>query len=283
MPSQSTRREADTSSPASTTSTTTDERFEQARGNGAAAADLSTSPENGLDGALGMAAGTPAKLHVYVDLEAQEISMWNPREAKKNLERGAVGHTWIALEYPDVSQIPDTVHPKHAGYLRQGGKYADSMGFWPGDEGYSTNPLNSYVSGRVKQPDTSHQGREKASQSYDLTHEEVGKVIDYAESKRGAKYSVYGYNCTSFAKESVEAAGKSAPSMSTLGIAMPNAAYEGIKKQQANGTEGTMVDDLDGLDFDALYEERYGNTAGQNPDADPTTQQREDAGHVKRT
>ncbi|MCO4745219.1 MAG: hypothetical protein KC912_10565 [Proteobacteria bacterium] len=287
MPSKSRRTESDTST-APTTSTNAGPNLDQPRGNAAEASSLGTSTDGpGLDGALGMAAaedkGPKAKLHVYVDLEAREISMWSPKEAKKTLEKGAVGHTWIALEYPDVSQIPTDMHAKHAPYLKGGGKYADSMGFWPGDEGYSSNPLDSYVSGRVKQPDDSHQGREKASVSYDLTHDEVGSVIEYAESKRGAQYSVFGYNCTSFAQESVKAAGKSAPSMTTLGIAMPNAAYEGIKKAQKKGTEGTMVDDLEGTDFDALYEERYGETAGQNPNADQTVEQREKSGNVKRT
>lgn len=284
MPSKSRRNQDSAVASGASTSAPTEAGIEQARGNAAEAGSVDGAAA-GLDGALGMAeaAGPTAKLHVYVDLEARELSMWSPRAAKETLDRGAVGHTWIALEYPDVSQVPKDVNPKHAGYLKAGGKYADSMGFWPGDEGYSSNPFDSYVSGRVKQPDTSHQGREKASQSYDITNDEVGSVIEYAESKRSAKYSVFGYNCTSFAEEAIGAAGKSAPSMSTLGIAMPNAAYEGIKAKQKKGVEGTMVDDLEGQDFDALYEERYGQTAGENPGADPTTEQREQSGNVTRT
>ena len=93
----------------------------------------------------------------------------------------------------------------------------------------------------MRHPDTAHEGAEKASQTWSLTQAEVDSVIRYAESKRGAKYSVFFFNCTHFGVQAVAAAGKSAPSATMAGIAMPNALYEGIKARQKKGEGETMT------------------------------------------
>lgn len=185
--------------------------------------------------------GKIAKLHLYVDVDVKSLGL-------KDLQEGNVGHTWIALEYNDPTAVPDTVHASHKDLLRAGGKYSDPMGFWPDTQNgvyYSTNLFKSYVQGWMRHPDRAHEGAEKAVQTWDLTQAEVDAVIAYAESKRGAKYSVYFFNCTTFGKEAVAAAGKSAPSMSTAGICFPNAAYDGIKQRHEKGIGNTEMTDLD--------------------------------------
>lgn len=183
-----------------------------------------------------------AKLHLYADIEAPSMGI-------AELKNGRVGHTWIALEYIDPASVPDSVPAEHKALLEGGGKYADPMGFWPNiwdGVGYSPNPFNSYVAGKMLHPDREHEGAEKASQSWLLTQAEVDSVIRYAESKKGAKYSVFFFNCTHFGVEAVKAAGKSAPSATMAGIAMPNALYEGIKARQKKGEGDTMTKDFDG-------------------------------------
>jgi len=183
-----------------------------------------------------------AKLHLYADIEAKSMGI-------KELKSGMVGHTWIALEYIDPATVPDSVGAGHKALLQNGGKYADPMGFWPDTENgvyYSSNPFSSYVQGKMRNPDRAHEGAEKASQTWTLNQHEADQVIAYAESKRGAQYSVYFYNCTHFGVGAVKAAGKSAPAATMAGIAMPNALYDGIKDRQKKGEGDTMTKDFDG-------------------------------------
>jgi Domain of unknown function (DUF4157) len=199
------------------------------------------------------AAATPAKLHLFVDIDVKNLGF-------SDLAAGDVGHTWVALEYTDPAMVPATIHAAHKPQLLTPGKYADPMGFWPdASVGYSVNPLKSWVKGWMRHPDRAHQGAEKATETWDLNQAEVDNVISYAESKRTAQYSVYFYNCTSFAKGAVEASGKSAPGMSSWGFCMPNGAYDGIKKRQAKGVGTTSV-----TDFDTKKE-----TVVSGPDATP--------------
>ena len=206
---------------------------------------------------------TPARLHIHADIDTADFGL-------DALMNGNVGHAWISLEWKNPNLIPGTIPENHKNYLSKGGKFADPMGFWPrmfdtfnqdlqqwsnlprpGQEpegytgptraSYSTNILKSYVPGQMVHPDTLHQSKVKASQTYDLTEKEAINVINYAESKRQAQYSVYFYNCTTFAKQAVKAAGKNPPSMSKGGICYPNALYDGIKKNQENKIGHTTV------------------------------------------
>ncbi|MEO1378368.1 MAG: DUF4157 domain-containing protein, partial [Cyanobacteria bacterium J06635_10] len=196
----------------------------------------------------------PARLHIHADIDTDDFGL-------DSLKAAEVGHAWISLEWKEPATIPKTIPSNHKKFLSRGGMFADPMGFWPrmfgaydssieewsslprpGQEppgytgptrvSYSTNIFSSYVPGQMLHPDNMHKDTVKATQSYDLTESEVQSVINYAESKRGADYSVYFYNCTTFVKEAVQAAGKNPPSMSTAGICYPNALYESIKKNQ---------------------------------------------------
>jgi hypothetical protein len=223
-------------------------------GGGAGSAWAAEPAGAGAEGASGAApAETPAvdpktakvaRLYFLVDVDVKDLGL-------EDLRQGNVGHTWISLEYIDPHAVPDSVHANHRGLLQNAGRYADPMGFWPDTQNnvyYSTNLFKSYVQGWMRHPDRAHEGAEKAVQVWELTQEEVEQVIAYAESKRGAQYSVYFFNCTTFAKEATEAAGKSPPSSSKLGICFPNAAYDGIVKRQAREQGHTMVTDLDTSD-----------------------------------
>ncbi len=198
----------------------------------------------GADPVAAAAAGPDAKiakLHLFVDVDVKELGI-------KDLTSGRVGHTWISIEYNDVTKVPDSVEASHKALLKNGGRYADPMGFWPDTQNgvyYNPNPFNSWVDGWMRHPDRAHEGSEKAVQTWAITQAEVDAVIAYAESKRGAKYSVYFFNCTTFGAEAVKAAGKSPPANSTAGICFPNAAYDGIKANQAKGRGNTEVQDLD--------------------------------------
>lgn len=185
-----------------------------------------------------------AQLHLMADIDVEKLGY-------EDLKQGAVGHTWISVQWNDPTQVPDDIHASHKNYLKKPGKHADTMGFWPdiagyhGEPiGYSTNPFKSYVQGHMRQPDDAHKNKEKATRTYDLKRSEVDNVIKYAEGKRGSKYSVYFYNCSTFAQQAVKAAGKSAPSMSKGGICFPNAVYDGIKADQKAGRGNTTVKDM---------------------------------------
>jgi|GEM_PF-2952169 len=181
----------------------------------------------------------PARLHLHIDVDTKNFGL-------DDLAGGNVGHAWVALEWKDTDAVPRDLPQPHGSLLRNPGKFADPMGFWPDKanvwaranegrvgegEGYSANPFASYVPGHVRNPDRSHEGKEKATQSWDVTEQQARRVIDYAFSKTGSKYSVYWYNCTTFSKEAIAAAGQSPPSMATGGICFPNAAYDGLKKR----------------------------------------------------
>lgn len=223
---------------------------------------LKNGDQGGAIQQTGSASAKVAKLHIHADIDATEMGL-------SELLNGQVGHAWVSLEWNDPTAIPATVstkHPQHAHYLqsRAGqGMFADPFGFWPYmfsayDEAldqwagapdrvsYSPNPFDSYVKGQMVHPDQLHQGSVKATQSYDLTEAEAIKVMDYSASKVGADYSVYYYNCTTFAKEAVEAAGKSAPSSGYMGVCYPNRLYDSIKARHAAKKGTTTMHDAPG-------------------------------------
>ena len=217
-------------------------------------------PGQGINMAADKSAGNEkvARLHIHSDIDVEKMGVGA-------LMRGAVGHSWVSLEWKDQTAIPASVktqYPKHAQYLQsRSGVFSDPFGFWPYmfsdyDEaldqwesapdrvGYSSNPFDSYVKGQVVHPDTLHQKSVRATQSYDITESEALKVMAYEQSKQGSDYSVFYYNCTTFAKEAVEAAGKTSPRAGTLGVCYPNKLYNSIKKNQKKGRGNTTLYDV---------------------------------------
>jgi hypothetical protein len=187
-----------------------------------------------------------ARLHIFADVDVAVLGF-------SDLKGGNVGHSWVSLQYLDPTAVPPSVPGAHRSLLSaRSDPFADPMGFWPdvftvpGQGGYSTDPRNSYVPGHLLHPDREHEGREKAVRTYTIDQPQVDAVVAFAESKRGAQYSVYFYNCTTFARDAVTAAGQSAPSASTfLDICYPNRLYDGIKANQEAGVGTTEVKDLE--------------------------------------
>ncbi len=194
------------------------------------------------------AAEKPARVHLLADLDVADLN-------KEALEAGDVGHTWVALQWKDPTAVPDTIAANHKSYLQGAAKgypLADQFGFWP-KNGYETEMYNkdeglkrSYVAGEMRHPDDTHEGDQKAQQSWDISEKQAQDVIKYAESKRGAKYSVFFYNCTTFGVEAIKAAGLSAPSGGYMGICYPNKLYDSIKARHQAGEGDTMVTEMDG-------------------------------------
>lgn len=145
-------------------------------------------------------------------------------------------------EYPDMThdEIMDEVTQK----LTEDTDMAETWGGFhiESDDavGYSSNPFKSYVAGQVLHPDYMHNA--KAIQTYDVTIGEVNRVLEYAESKQTADYSVFYYNCTTFAQEAVQAAGKPAPKAGHLGVCYPDKLYKSIKKNYEKGKGHTFLE-----------------------------------------
>jgi hypothetical protein len=145
-------------------------------------------------------------------------------------------------DYPDITidEIRDAVTEQIESDVdiatKWGGFHIDSEHA----VGYSSNPFESYVPGQVVHPDYMHSA--KAKQTYDVTIGEVTKVLDYAESKQNAQYSVFFYNCTTFAKEAVQAAGKPAPKAGTAKVFYPDKLYKSIKSNYEKGKGHTFLE-----------------------------------------
>ena len=200
-----------------------------------------------------------AKLMIHSDTETVDRSKLSLPE----LMAARVGHSWCSLEYNDPTQVPDTVAEPTKSLIEMG---YESFGFWPlinrtGDNtypeqaqervdmgitpgsgtsndvshrGFSKNPFNAWVPGCVEEPDMSH--APKATKAYDLNQEEVNKVLGYMNSKRNAAYSLYKFNCTTFAVDAVKAAGKNAPGGDNfMGVCLPNALYSDLYDMQQDG------------------------------------------------
>lgn len=218
----------------------------------------------------GSDADKPARIHIHADIETEKMNL----DALKNAQ---VGHAWVSLEWKKPHDVPTKIwneHPDHAKWLssRAGkGKFADPFGFWPymfsefqeeslstGEEGegewqgaddrvsYKKNPFKSYVKGQMVHPDNLHESSVRATQSFDVTEKQAIAAMNYAESKRNARYSVYWYNCTTFAAGAIKAAGKTPPGNSTAGIAIPNTLYNSIAANQKKKIGDTVVKDKDG-------------------------------------
>jgi hypothetical protein len=111
----------------------------------------------------------------------------------------SVGHTWIRL----------------TAYASNKVKQHYSYGFWPrkiGDEG--GYQMNKYVPGQVRHPDIVHED-DAIKRYYDktVTGEQFQNALSLAQERylSPPAYHVLDYNCTKFAREIVQAAGRSYP------------------------------------------------------------------------
>jgi hypothetical protein len=223
-----------------------------------------------------------AKLDLCADTESADRTKLTFQE----LQEARVGHAWLKLSYLDPSRVPDQMGAPTHDLLKgggtafgfwplvfrpaffdpelaaQGGPRAQARqqrteqrleaGETPGagasnnpaDRGFKTNPFNSYVPGRVEEPDDEHEA--KGQLSYTLTQKQVDALMGYVDSKRGAQYSLYFYNCTTFAVEAARAAGQPAPSGGLFaGICLPNALYSDILAEQLGGNPNATTTELE--------------------------------------
>jgi hypothetical protein len=204
----------------------------------------------------------------------------------QDLQAARVGHAFVSLQYLDPSKVPSTVGQPTETLLKGGKtsfgfwpliyrpeafdpelareqgpaaqrnqrNVAERMeqGQTPGagatnnpaNRGFKKNPFNSYVPGRVEEPDDAHAAKGKIS--YTLTQAQVDSLMGYVNSKRGAQYSLYFYNCTTFAVEATAAAGQSPPSGDLFaGICLPNQLYKGILAAELGGNPDAVTTPLD--------------------------------------
>ena len=205
--------------------------------------------------------GIVATFNVHVDLDAQGLSLIN------QIETADVGHTWISIKWNDPTNVPEDIPTRHKEFLRGG---INSMGFWPkmwkdnrdwsdpevaehrGDEAeyYSTDPMNNYVAGHMLHPDREH--TPMATYSYDIKRAQADSIMEFANSKIDAKYSLLYYNCTNFAKEATQVAGLKPPSFgisgTKTGICYPDAIYKSIiarNKKDRNAKTINIESELD--------------------------------------
>lgn len=220
--------------------------------------------------------GAPNEIVARLELQADTESVDRTKLTLAELRSARVGHAWITLTYKDPTKIPATVGSPTEALLKRGGT---SLGFWPlihraaqwdprsaqyarlkermqagftpgagaspnpDHTGFSKNPFNSYVPGRVEEPDTAH--KPKATKGYDLTQAQVDSLMTYVNSKRGASYSLYFFNCTTFAVEAAAAAGQSAPGGAMMGICLPNALYRDILAMKLGGDPEATTKNLE--------------------------------------
>jgi hypothetical protein len=152
--------------------------------------------------------GTPTswKMTLAADRESKGIG---------RLISGNVGHSWIKL-YDDVGT-------KH------------SYGFWP-ETGFNSKKPWEPVEGCVHHPDIAHEppdATEYISIDYPLKQKGYTNALSYANSicQSKPKYSLFNFNCTTFAINAAKAAGVSPPSSTSLAIHNPNALAKGIEEK----------------------------------------------------
>ncbi len=120
------------------------------------------------------------------------------------------------------------------------GEYADTYGGYAGP--ISVGP------GEVKHPDTAHEDdATKAYKHYPVKEKEFDKALDTAVERYNSPppYVLTGYNCTAFAREIVQAAGKSYPGKGLLpGMAYtPGNLYWAIMKEWTKGKKNVATQD----------------------------------------
>lgn len=246
-------------------------RLAASRGTSGSGDGGATAPATDGGGPAARPTGAVAKLGLHADTETADRTKLTIAE----LRNAQVGHSWISLRYLDPKAVPEGVSSPTKRLLQHGGT---SLGFWPlihrasqwpggkpnmgiaerlerGEtpgagasadprhRGFKQNPFDSWVPGRVEEPDNAH--APKGTQTYDLDQTQVDSLLRYVDSKRDAQYSLYRYNCTTFAVDAVSASGHSAPAASTMGICLPNALYRDILEAKYDGDGGATTTPLE--------------------------------------
>ncbi len=189
-----------------------------------AATDCAAPATCALPDVAGAGAPSSWKLTIAVDREQEGLG---------RLLTGNVGHTWVKMQ-DDV-----------------GTRY--SYGFWPQTGFDRSKPFNT-VAGCVHHPDTAHDppnATDYIAKEYTLTEPNYDRALGHAHSVCAARpgYNLFTYNCTTFAIDVAKAAGVTPPSSTTLAVHNPNALYEGVAKDRAEGhpKTGALLGGLAGI------------------------------------
>ena len=151
----------------------------------------------------------------------------------KELKEQRLGHSFLTVDLLPGMSAPKTADETSKSILEQNS--STQLGFYPASD-VAVNPVNSYIPGTVVEPD--NQFPAKGWESYTLTVKQLEAFYGFVASHRSAPYSVYLFNCTTFALKAVKAAGHSPPTGSDFNpVAMPNHVYAAIAADRDNGSK----------------------------------------------
>jgi hypothetical protein len=91
---------------------------------------------------------------------------------------------------------------------------ATSFGFWP-TANPKMNPVDSYVPGQVQEPDPDETAA-TGWMTYPLTEPQAKGLFAYKDAHKRADYSIFYFNCTTFAERAIAAAGQAVPDSGAL-------------------------------------------------------------------
>jgi hypothetical protein len=200
---------------------------------------------------------TVARLHLNVAVQPPDPRLLPSDRTQLTLrtiraagEGVSPGHSWLSLEYHDPSAVPDEVPEPSRDLLRSGGT---SISFGPYVWPVPLNPFNSYVDGGVAEP-TDWRGAQ-AVRSYELTQPQVNQFLNYVNAHRRAQFSLYFFNCGTFAEEAVKASGHVSPrgSETSWTPAAPQEMYRSILALKEKGESGAETTPLRPGEIESLH------------------------------
>lgn len=167
--------------------------------------------------------------------------------------------------------IPATSNVGHA-WLRlqddQGNYW--TYGFWPA-EGFDPDNATQSVEGCVHHPDTAHDHHITGSQTYDLTADQFAAALAYARSTcaKQPAYNLFSYNCTTFVRETLDAAGQGPAGGFGLIWDSPNSLDQWLRMHALQiGAGATVASDDPGgaakgsFSLQASYRQQFFSTLG---------------------
>jgi len=153
----------------------------------------------------------------------------------------------IDIEVPDAKEVgASTVGHTYVEFADSTGR-TYSFGFYPDKSSGTPDPLfRPQVRGCIVHPDTAHESCVDYAETFTLTKDEFESALSFAKEafKMPPVYNIQTYNCTTFAVEVAQRAGKKLPPVRGLvGSGMlstiadnPNKLYKGLKQRDIGPT-----------------------------------------------
>ncbi|HEY0706183.1 MAG TPA: polymorphic toxin-type HINT domain-containing protein [Polyangia bacterium] len=178
-----------------------------------------------------------AQLHLLVKLDHNHL--------RNALPRGATGHTWIALDVPPEN-IParwQVEFPDHYEGLVNGPNpttgrktpLGHHVGFYPARNNNLSTSLFKRRPGSLELELGRSLDAVSAVQTYDVSVDEVERVLRFIEDNRTRAYNGFRQNCVDFAACAVRAANQTMPRYKGGRVGLPNVVFEAILQRQAAG------------------------------------------------